>query len=50
MKDIINSFYSKDGKKKLMEWFLNTVMEEKARIQLSSLSYERSEDRNEIQE
>jgi hypothetical protein len=35
MEEIISSFLldSKDGKKKLMEWFLNTVMEEEARIQ-----------------
>ncbi len=34
MKEIISSFLldSKEGKKKLKEWFLNTVMEE-ARIQ-----------------
>ena len=44
MKGIINSFLqeSKDGKKKLLEWFLNNVMEEEARIQVSSLPYERS--------
>ena len=32
MKGIISSFLldSKEGKKKLMEWFLNTVMEEEA--------------------
>ncbi len=43
MKGIINSFLqeSKDGKKKLLEWFLNNVMEEEARIQLSSLPYEK---------
>ena len=47
MKEIISSFLldSKEGKKKLMEWFLNTVMEEEARIQVSSLPYERSEER-----
>jgi transposase-like protein len=47
MKEIISSFLkdSKDGKKKLMEWFLNYVMEEEARIQVSSLPYERSEER-----
>ncbi len=34
MKEIISSFLldSKEGKKKLMEWFLNTVMEGEARI------------------
>ena len=47
MKGIISSFLqdSKDGKKKLLEWFLNNVMEEEARIQVSSLPYERSEER-----
>lgn len=37
MKEIISSFLndSKDEKKKFMEWFLNTVMEEEARIQSS---------------
>ena len=47
IKEIISSFLmdSKDGKKKLLEWFLNSVMEEEARIQLSSLPYERSEKR-----
>jgi len=47
VKEIISSFLqdSKDGKKRLLEWFLNNVMEEEARIQTSSLSYERSEER-----
>lgn len=47
MKEIISSFLqdSRDGKKKLVEWFLNSVMEEEARMQLSSLRYERSEER-----
>ena len=47
MKGIISSFLqdSKDGKKKLLEWFLNNVMEEEARMQVSSLPYERSEER-----
>ena len=47
MKGIISSFLqdSKDGKKKLLEWFLNNVMEEEARIQVSSHPYERSEER-----
>ena len=47
MKEIISCFLldSKEGKKKLMEWFLNTVMEEEARIQISSLPHERSEER-----
>ena len=32
MKEIISSFLqeSKDGKKKLLEWFLNNVMEEES--------------------
>ena len=47
MKEIIRSFLqdSRDGKKKLVEWFLNSVMEEEARMQVSSLPYERSEER-----
>ena len=47
MKEIISSFLkdSKDGKKRLVEWFLNSVMEEEARIQVSSMSYERTEER-----
>jgi hypothetical protein len=34
VKDIISSFLkdSKEGKKDLVEWFLNSVMEEEARI------------------
>ncbi len=28
---------NKDGKKKLLDWFLNCVMEEDARMQVSSL-------------
>ncbi|MEM0140392.1 MAG: hypothetical protein QXZ44_07290 [Ferroplasma sp.] len=45
MKEIINSFLqdSKDGKKKLMEWFLSTVMEAKAGINAVTLPYKRSE-------
>ena len=47
MKEIISSFLqdSRDGKKKLVEWFLNSVMEEEARVQLSSMPYERTEER-----
>ena len=47
MKGIISSFLqdSKDGKKKLLEWLLNNVMEEEARVHLSSMSYERNEER-----
>ena len=33
------------GKKKLLEWFLNNVMEEEARVHLSSMPYERNEER-----
>ena len=46
-KGIIGIFLqdSREGKKKLVEWFLITVMEEEAGIQISSLPYERSEDR-----
>ncbi len=37
MKEIISSFLqdNREGKKKLLEWFLNAVMEEEARIQRS---------------
>ena len=47
MKEIISSFLkdSKEGKKHLVEWFLNSVMEEETRIQVSSLPYERTEER-----
>ena len=47
MKEIISIFLkdSKEGKKELVEWFLNNVMEEEARIQLSSMPYERTEER-----
>jgi hypothetical protein len=46
MKGIISSFLqdSKDGKKKLLEWFLNSNMKEDERMQASSLPYERSEE------
>jgi putative transposase len=47
VKEIISSFLqdSKDGKKRLLEWFLNSVMEEEARVQTQSEPYERTEDR-----
>jgi hypothetical protein len=39
VKEIISIFLkdSKDGKKRLVEWFLNNVMEEETGIQISSL-------------
>jgi len=39
VKEIISIFLkdSKEGRKGLVEWFLNNVMEEEARIQLSSM-------------
>jgi len=45
VKEIISIFLkdSKEGKKHLVDWFLNNVMEEEARIQLSSLPYERAQ-------
>lgn len=47
MKEIISTFLkdSKEGKKHLLEWFLNNVIEEEARIQLSSLPYEMAQER-----
>ena len=47
MKEIINSFLQdkRYGEQRIMEWFLNTVMEEEARIQISSPPYERTEER-----
>ena len=47
VKEVISSFLqdSKEGKKSLIEWFLNSVMEEEARVQLSSMPYERTEER-----
>ena len=47
LKEIISIFLkdSKEGKKQLIEWFLNDVMEEEARVQLSSMPYERTEER-----
>jgi transposase-like protein len=47
VKEVISSFLKdrKEGKKDLVEWFLNNVMEEEARMQISADPYERSEDR-----
>ena len=47
VKEVISIFLkdSKEGKKQLIEWFLNSVMEEEARVQLSSMPYERTEER-----
>ncbi len=43
VKEVINTFLNdrKEGKKQLIEWFLNRVMEEEARIQVSAEPYER---------
>jgi hypothetical protein len=55
VKEVISSFLKdrKEGKKHLVEWFLNNVMEDdvngvynEAGIQISADPYERSEDRN----
>ena len=47
VKEIISIFLkdSEEGKKELVEWFLNNVMEEEARIQVSAHPYERSDSR-----
>ncbi len=47
IKEIINSFLkdSKEGKKQLIEWFLNHVMKEEAKIQVLAEPYERSDRR-----
>ncbi len=44
LKGLINTFLldRKEGKKQLVEWFLNTVMEEEANIQISADPYERT--------
>ena len=36
VKEVINTFLNdrKEGKKQLVEWFLNNVMEDEARIQV----------------
>ncbi len=48
VREVISNFLKdrKEGKKHLVEWFLNNVMEEEAGIQISADPYERSEDRN----
>ncbi len=47
VKEVISSFLkdSREGKKQLVEWSLNSVMEEETRIQVSSLPYERTDGR-----
>ena len=47
VKEVISTFLEdrKEGKKQLVEWFLNTVMEEEARIQTAADPYERSDER-----
>jgi len=47
VKEVISTFLNdrKEGKKQLVEWFLNNVMEEEARIQVSAKPYERSDER-----
>ncbi len=47
IKGMVNSYLndSKEGKKQLVEWFLNSVMEEEANIQVNSLPYWRKDDR-----
>lgn len=47
VKEVISTFLKdrKEGKKQPVEWFLNKVMEEEARIQVSAEPYERSEGR-----
>ena len=47
VKEIISIFLKdrKEGKRQLIEWFLNDVMDEEARVQLSSMPYERTEER-----
>ena len=45
--DIIYTFLQngKEGKKALMEWFLNTVTDEEAKMQVSALPYKRIDTR-----
>ena len=47
VKEIISIFPKdrKEGKRQLIEWFLNDVMDEEARVQLASMPYERTEER-----
>ena len=43
MKEVISIFLKdrKEGKKQLIEWFLYKVIEEEARVQFSSMPYEK---------
>ncbi len=52
VKEVIGTLLNdrKEGKKQLIEWFLKRVMEEKAGVQLSSLPYERTDERKGTQE
>ena len=47
VKEVISIFLKdrKEGKRQLIEWFLNDVMDEEARVQLASMPYERTEER-----
>jgi hypothetical protein len=47
VREVISSFLKdrKEGKKHLVEWSLNSVMEEEARIRISADPYERTADR-----
>ncbi len=47
VKEVISIFMrgSKEGKKQLVEWFLNNVMEDEAKIQVSAEPYERTDER-----
>jgi hypothetical protein len=44
VKEVISSFLKdrKEGKKQLVEWFLNSVMEEEAGIQISADPYRKT--------
>ncbi len=47
VKEVISIFLKdrKEGKRQIIEWFLNDVMDEEARVQLASMPYERTEER-----
>ncbi len=47
VKEVISIFLKdqKEGKRQLIEWFLNDVMDEEPRVQLASMPYERTEER-----
>ena len=47
VKEVISTYLknNNEGKKQLVEWFLNSVMEEEARIQVSADRYERTDGR-----